>query len=369
MAEEFVTSALTVPGTYIRVRAEGLIRAGGISVGNVGIVGTADTGFDLGTVLLSDYATAVATFGESDRYQGGAGKLNLTRGLAILFANGAKTVFARALDADENPDKTDFKAALTELLKEDVNILVAPELNTADGLETLKAVALDAEGKGKDLIVVVGSDASALADIKAQAPREGRVLLTTPGIFAFDKLEPNPKTGKNGLDVQLAGNYGAAAVAGLLASLPPQSSPTNKPLAGVSKLSKRYAYGEIEDLINGRLMVLEQKGDVRVVRGITTDDGPWKQVTTRRIVNFAKDGIRKAANPFIGRLNNTRVRKALHGAIDGFLTTMVVDEQLIAYTLDVSATRDDEIGGRAVVIAVLQPTFSIDFVTVTLVLE
>ena len=47
----------------------------------------------------------------------------------------------------------------------------------------------------------------------------------------------------------------------------------------------------------------------------------------------------------------------------------LIDEQLVTYTLAVTATRQDEIAGRAIVNAVLQPTFSIDFVAVTLVLE
>jgi hypothetical protein len=63
------------------------------------------------------------------------------------------------------------------------------------------------------------------------------------------------------------------------------------------------------------------------------------------------------------------VRKALYGAIDGFLTTMLLDEQVTGYTLEVTATRQDEINGRALVNAVIRPTFSIDFVAVTLVLE
>ena len=108
---------------------------------------------------------------------------------------------------------------------------------------------------------------------------------------------------------------------------------------------------------------------MRVVRGLTTDPGPFRQITTRRITDFAKAGIRSVSNQFVGRLNNQRVRGALQGALDGFLTTMVQDEQLVTYTVSVTATRQDEIAGRAIVNAVLQPTFSIDFVAVTLVLE
>jgi hypothetical protein len=68
-------------------------------------------------------------------------------------------------------------------------------------------------------------------------------------------------------------------------------------------------------------------------------------------------------------LNNQRVRKALHGAIASFLDTMVSDEALVGYTLEVTATRDDEISGRAIVNAVILPTFSIDYILVTLNLQ
>ena len=48
---------------------------------------------------------------------------------------------------------------------------------------------------------------------------------------------------------------------------------------------------------------------------------------------------------------------------------MLLDEQLTSYTLEVTASRQDEINGRALVNAVLRPVFSIDFVAVNMVLE
>jgi hypothetical protein len=340
------------------VRAEGLISAGGISTGTLGIVGTASTGLDL-THNLSDYEAARAALGAYDAYANGAGTLNLTRALEIAYRNGARTVYARGVAAGAN--QAAFTAAFNEVVKEDVNILLAPELSTADALAVLRPVLETAENNGKDLIAVIGSDATAVADIVAQAPTDDRVIFTAPGLRAFDAVA--------GADVSLNGRYSAAAVAGLLSTLTPESSPTNKVLPGVVALTQRFAYGEIRQLVSGRVMVLETRQGIRVVRGLTTDDGAFTQVTTRRITDFAKAGIRRSANPFIGRLNNQRVRKALQGAIDGFLTTMVVDEQLVTYTLEVTASRQDEIAGRALVNAVLQPTFSIDFIAVTLVLE
>ncbi len=360
MAESFSLSELVIPGTYIRVRAEGLISVGGISTGNIGIVGTSADGTGE-THILSDYDSAKAAFGDYDAYDGGSGTLNLTRSLELLYQNGARTAFARSLDPAGSPGQAEFIAEFNELAKDDVNILVAPELDTTTALAVFGSVLETAENSGQDMMAVVGCDETAVADILAQVTANDRIIMTTPGIQAYDATA--------GENVNLNGTYSAAAVAGLISTLAPQSSPTNKVLPGVVKLAQRFSYGEMVQLVGGRLMVLEERRGVRVVRGLTTDDGAFTQVTTRRITDFAKAGIRLASNPFIGRLNNERVRKALQGAIDGFLTTMVQDEALVGYELAVTATRQDEIAGRAIVNAVLQPTFSIDFVAVTLVLQ
>jgi hypothetical protein len=374
MAETFSLSELVIPGTYIDVRAEGLIGVGGLSTGNIGIVGTAQKLDENGdpveitgeTFILSDYATAQETFGRYDTFS--AGTLNLTRAAELLYRNGARTVFARALEP--NAASGDFASAFDELIKDNVNILVAPQLSTEDALDVLTPVLESAENNGRDVIAVVGSDATAVNDIRDQVVSNDRLILAAPAIITSETVIENGRTVSS--DVTLSGGYTAAAVAGLLSTLPPEDSPTNKVLAGVKDLAQRFSYGQEKNLIGGGVLVLERRQGVRVVRGITTemvDNGPFRQITTRRITDFAKAGIRQASNPFIGRLNNQRVRAALQAAIEGFLTTMVADEALIGYSVEVTATRQDEINGRAIVNAVIQPTFSIDFVAVTLVLQ
>lgn len=356
MAETFVLSELAVPGTYVRVSAEGLITPAAISTGNIGIVGTGAEGIGE-THIFSDYASFREELGDYDALT--AGTLNLTRGAELAYRNGAGPVFARAVAAGS--DQAAFSAAFAELIKDDVNILIAPELDTETALSVLGSVLETAENAGRDMIAVVGADAAEVADILGQVVANDRIVLVAPAIQAFDAAASEP--------VELPGNYSAAAVAGLISTLSPQTSPTNKVLPGVTRLPQRFSYAQTVQLVNGGVLVLEQRQGVRVVRGLTTDPGPFRQITTRRITDFAKAGIRSVSNQFVGRLNNQRVRKALQGALDGFLTTMVLDEQLVTYTLAVTATRQDEIAGRAIVNAVLQPTFSIDFVAVTLVLE
>jgi hypothetical protein len=138
--------------------------------------------------------------------------------------------------------------------------------------------------------------------------------------------------------------------------------------AGVETVDPRLSPPELEQLVQARVLALESRNGIRVVKGITTDDGAFKQITTRRIVDYAKAGVRSASQPFIGLLNNDRVRKSLKGSINGFLAGMVDDEMLVAYELDVTATRAEEIRGIALVTMSVQPTFSIDFIKVTMFL-
>ena len=54
----------------------------------------------------------------------------------------------------------------------------------------------------------------------------------------------------------------------------------------------------------------------------------------------------------------------MQSTLNGFLSQMVVDEQLTEFSLAVTATRAQEINGIAMVTMNLKPTFSIDFVRV-----
>lgn len=360
MAEDQFAEAI-VPGTFIRVQAEALISAGGISSGNIGIAGTASQGNDE-VHILSDYDSAKEALGTYDDYADGSGTLNLMRSIEILFRNGARTIYAYSLAAGAG--QSDFEDGFNELIKEDVNILVAPELSTDTAKTVLGSLVDTAEGNGKDVIGVIGADGDGASAIAAQVTSNKRLIMTAPGFQAYDAAAED--------NVMLNSTYSAAAVAGLVSSLAVQTSPTNKVLSGVTKLQEKFSYADLKVLLNGGICPLEDRRGIRVVRGLTTqasENGPFSQITTRRITDFAKAGIRQVSRPFIGRLNNQRVRKALEGAIDGFLATMVQDESLTNYMLEVTATRQDEIAGRAIVNVAMQPTFSIDYIKVTLSLS
>ena len=56
----------------------------------------------------------------------------------------------------------------------------------------------------------------------------------------------------------------------------------------------------------------------------------------------------------------------MQATLEAFLTRMVEDEALTGFELSVTATRAQEISGEVAVVMTLQPTFSIDYIRVTM---
>ncbi len=469
---------MILPGTYIDVRAEGLITVGGIATGNVGVVGSANRGPLNTVVVLGSYAEALDTFGSYDKWPDVSADqpkaLTLVRTLELAFKGGASTVYAvrvanlgadpmvamsweiqsatntklftltatspgswansivatlntpdgepvelklvmgraketfHGADAAElarnvsegsrfvtattpavadsgtvpkkvvasatagGPDGTpitgtEISDGLAALANQQVNIVVVGGLDAKNGAATLLAHLEATENDGRERIAVIGASTDEPATLISDDVSKGsspRLILVAPGIVAEDAA----RVGAADKNVKLPASYAAALVAGKLASLAPHVSMTNQGIPA-NDLTREYSRAQQKQLLQQQVLVLRKQFGIRVVKGITTDTGAFRQITVRRIVDYAKDGVRQGCNPYIGRLNNSRVRAALKATLDGFLSGMVLDEMLVAYTLDVSATRAQEIAGQAIVTMTLQPTFSIDFVKVIMNLQ
>ncbi len=457
---------MILPGTYIDVRAEGLIGVGGISTGNIGVVGTASRGSINKLFVLSSYSEALDTFGPYDAWPTASADqpnaLTLTRTIEQLFRGGASTVYAvrvgdfaaappvaswsiddaagsilglqanspgtwanaitltfdattktltvkfgttkethdastagalaTAIAADSRllvvatppgdntkvPTKvtpgaavatngqnagggTSVSGGLAILAPETVNIVVIGGVGSKDAKADMLAHLESTENDGKERMGVMGVTKDGFNDMLADdIVSNPRVILVTPGIVADDA---NLKT-----QVTLPATYAAALVAGRLSTLGVHISLTNKAIAAAG-LAQAYSRGQQKNLLGKQLLVLRNDLGIRVLKGITTDTGAFRQISVRRTVDYAKAGVRIGSNPYIGSLNNVRVRAALKATLDGFLSQMVLDEMLVGYTLDVSATRAQEIAGQAIVTMTLQPTFSIDFIKVIMNLQ
>ena len=469
---------MIIPGTYIEVRAEGLIGVGGISTGTIGVVGTANRGPLDEVVILGSFAEALEFFGDYDPLPATpatTAHLTLTRTLEQAFRGGASDVMAvrvanlaagttmrsmtwtvSGADGDlftltartpgtwansivaaltagtadqparltltQGARRETFESATAATMVQDINssstfvtgstpaaanaddaptgvtAAIAAEAGGPDGAaamgvlipqittglnilaeRTVNILILagynadiaggavlghleTTESNGRERIAILGTrgDTTAEAAADANSISNRRAVLVAPGIFAIDR--------PSGLRVRLPPAYAAALVAGRLSTLAPHVSLTNKDVA-VDGLTTEYTRAQQKQLLQSRIMTLHRNLGFRALRGITTDTGPFIQISVRRIVDYAKAGVRIGSNPYIGRLNNARVRSALKATLDGFLSQMVLDEMLISYDLEVTASRAQEIAGIAAVIMTLRPTFSIDFIRVTMNLE
>ncbi|MHC4399727.1 MAG: phage tail sheath protein, partial [Planctomycetota bacterium] len=105
---------MILPGTYIEVRDEGLIVAGRISVGNLGVVGTASKGKIEEPVLLSRYDEATEVFGDYDPFiDGKSDELTLVRALEQAYKQGAKKVYAVRVTGKSGSATTAAKSQIT----------------------------------------------------------------------------------------------------------------------------------------------------------------------------------------------------------------------------------------------------------------
>lgn len=280
--------------------------------------------------------------------------------------------FAPLKGGADGQSGADYTAGLNVLLNEDAHIIVAAGQDDRFGNELDKhCQKASTDVIKRDRIAVVGSrpqdpkNPDAFFDyLRGQNLSSDRLIFVAPGIKATDAAATPPAT------VTLPGVYAAAAFAGFLSGLSAHISPTNKVLP-VDGLERDFTSPELSQLVQHGILLLEKRQGFRVVRGITTQPpgSAFAQITTRRIVDFAKFGVRSAATSYIGLLNNDRVRSALKATVNSFLAEMVNDEMLVSYDLTVSATRDEERKGIARITMTLRPTFSIDFIKVTMFLE
>ena len=271
-------------------------------------------------------------------------------GLSAYFGTGSNTPGNNGADAGRD----EYAAGLESIANMLVNIVVLAGQDVKQMGAVLEGHLNATAQTDLERIGVIGAPGTSLAQALGHTAASDRMIVVAPGLRYPD-------------GTRLTAAYTAAAVAGLISSLPVQASLTNKPLA-IPGLDLSLNRGEQEQAIKRNLLTVVDKSGFRVLKGVTTqgEGQPFAAIPTRRIVDYAKYGVRSAANPYLGRLNNTRVRSAMQATLEAFLTRMVEDEALTGFDLSVSATRAQEIAGEVAVVMTLQPTFSIDFIRVVM---
>lgn len=165
---------------------------------------------------------------------------------------------------------------------------------------------------------------------------------------------------------------GAHAYAGLVTSLAPQSSTTNKKIDGVIQL-KLLSAKQANDLTGMRHVTMYSRSTgLTVASGVTGAHNVSKfvrsdyvRLTTVRTVHAAVDLIRSVANKYIGEPNNAPQMNALDAEIDQVLLSMKGSGALNAYTFSISSTPDQRVLGELDVNLTLVPAFEITTINLT----
>ncbi|MCY1022301.1 phage tail sheath C-terminal domain-containing protein [Pyxidicoccus sp. MSG2] len=303
-----------------------------------------------GSLLAQQVATSALVRGTADGTYGGN---KPATDVSAWFGTGTNTRGANGADAGED----EYRAGLEAISNMLVNIVVLAGQDAEEMGSVLVGHLRETAETDHERIGVIGARGSTVAEFLGHSMAEDRVILVAPGM-----RYPDGKT--------LPAAYTAAAVAGLVSSLSVQTSLTNKSV-NIPGLAVDVNRGQQEQLIKQNVLTVVRKEGLRVLKGLTTqgEGQPFSSIPIRRIVDYAKYGVRSASNPYIGKLNNSRVRSALRATLDAFLTRMVEDEALTGYELEVTATRAQEIAGEVSVTMTIQPTFSIDFIRVTMTLK
>jgi len=262
---------------------------------------------------------------------------------------------------------TDYNDGLTELETVDCNIVLLAGQSSSADVTNLTAHVVKMLGEDEERMGYIGNaQGETISTITSNMNSidSDRIVYCGPGIDFV------PRYSAAGTSASFGGCYTAAAVAGKVSSLAVHVSPTNKVLSGMTDTEYFTSKSNIQDLILARVCAIRNNSGIRIQKGITSSsDTAWVQITTRRIVDSAKSGIRTAGLPFVGKLNNERVRTALKGTIDNFLDSMLANESITYYKTEVYATRAQEIAGVCRVDLTIKPVFSIDFVKVIVYLE
>lgn len=169
---------------------------------------------------------------------------------------------------------------------------------------------------------------------------------------------------------------GAAAYAGLINSLAPQSSTTNKSIPGVVGL-KMLSARQANDLTGMRIVTLYSRTRGLVVaKGMTGAynvssyvRSDYVNLTTVRIVFATVDLIRAVADKYIGEPNNAPQMNALDAEIDQTLLTLKGQGALNAYQFSISSTPDQRVLGQLDINLTLVPAFEIQKINLTVSLS
>lgn len=154
---------------------------------------------------------------------------------------------------------------------------------------------------------------------------------------------------------------GASAYAGLISTLKPEFSTTNKKVNGIIGLRYELSAKQLSDLTEAGYVTFRNSYNLGIVvtDGVTAAgvNSDFRRLTTKRITSAVVNVVRSASEPFVGLPNNLAERNALSTAIQAALDAMKNAGAIQDFKFDVYASKLDQRLGNAVVDLTIVPTF------------
>lgn len=319
------------PGVYSSYDAS-TVYHGGAAVRVIGVAASAAKGTANQAVTLTSYTAGIAAFGEDEEGQVGMATL-----LRLLFAGGASTVVAVAVSEKTTEGYTAAFEALAQ--QENIQIVICDSPDT-EVHQALRQSVETASQNRRERIAVVGGDGEDVTALTnhAEELNSERMVLVGP-----DALDSAGGT--------LPGTCSAAAVAAAIAVNRDPAVPLNGvELSGLGGVSQRYSDNDIDLLVRGGVIPIEEvSGVISPVRGVTTrttSDGAadltWRELTTILIVDNVIPAIRNSLRSQFARTKNTaQTRGAIRSQVVVDLESKVKAQIIDSYG-DVTVTASEE---------------------------
>jgi hypothetical protein len=285
-----------------------------------------------------------------------------SRSRAGVAAFPAGTAGPQLLAGGTSPNVAAYRAAIDRLAEDSrINLVVAaiePGRSEADVSAIHQAL-----------------QAHAVAQADQGSPRIAFGSVTATEEPVLDLIRTHAAAVRNRRFVLVSPPGAAGAVAGLLARIRPEESPTfkNVPLFGIPPAS--YSGSQLNRLLgptHNLLVVQEWQGrGVVVLRGLDTSGD---QISVTRVADAAIRETKAISENFIGQLNTNDARAALKAQIVATLTRMERAGALVpstdgsdpAFLVDVYSTQLDFAQGIVRIDIAVRPVRAIDFIYATI---
>ena len=263
----------------------------------------------------------------------------LTLAARLAIQNGASSVVCVAVDAADPsvPTLDEYVTALNKLSDNpDVSVIVP-----ATGMQPLHVEVLAHVNRQSlaqfERRAILGRDGSGTSISSSQLTNNARALssrriaLVSPTKMVYFSSEVNR-------DVEIGGQFLAAALAGLSVSLRPSTPLTRKRVLGFSDIGIRAT--EVQKSLESQngLMVVEKtrEGQIRVRHGVTTDpatylDREWsvtgqEDAMLYRLRRFLDN------NQIIGSIINDITLVTVKATVDSTLQSLISDQTINGYS-------------------------------------